>query len=350
MSSEPRRLTVVRHSQSTHNRDRIWAGWQDPPLTSSGRQDAWYAAAHWKHAGLSATTSSDLDRARHGARIIAENLDIPYIEGDPRLRERDAGRWQGLTYPQYSKDPLYQAWAQDPTRTPPGGEDWEHFTSRIEEAVRHLLDTQQGHTLAVTHDGVIQALSTHLDRQDAHPCRPLTEGMTLTLKDGRIEAQTGRTICEVCRIRDREATADQLKMLTRHMTINSYRSAEEEPERPGWILISPRRHVTRWHQMDEEETSELGRIARGVDAALTLHTGARRVMIASLGWNTSDHLHVHCVPTFDPTVTEGYLNFDGRYRRTSHIPPDLHLRLQNHLHDMLGDIIDTQDRSRAGPS
>lgn len=322
MKPEEKRITLVRHSQSTHNREQLWAGWQDPPLTEKGRSDAWYAAAHWKHSDITATTSSDLRRAAEGAIIIAENLHIPNLPGDQRLRERNAGEWQGRRTEELQDDTRYKEWKKEPRSTPPGGEDWDHFVHRIEEGIRDVLNSTEPHTLAVVHDGVMQALAHEL-KAPIHPCRPLTQGVTLTLKEGKLTFGSKKTSCEVCRIRDEPAPDGHLKILTAHTLVNSYRNSEAEPDRGGWIIVSPRRHVTRWHQLDMKGAEEIVRLARAVDAVLTLNAGARRVMVASLGWETEAHLHTHLVPTFDPEVTGGYLNFDGRYRAGSHLPQDL---------------------------
>jgi diadenosine tetraphosphate (Ap4A) HIT family hydrolase len=59
-------------------------------------------------------------------------------------------------------------------------------------------------------------------------------------------------------------------------------------------------------------------MAAAIDRALTELYGSRRTMIASLGWNVDDHVHVHCVPTFHPTVTRGFENFGGAYEPPPH--------------------------------
>ncbi len=337
-------LIIVRHSQSTHNRDRIWAGWHDPTLTEAGRSDAWRAGAHWKHHDIHAITSSDLRRAAEGAAILAEALDTPLLPADPRWRERNAGEWQGVPLTQVEGDPRYHTWKHDPTLTPPGGEDWNTFTSRLHEAIHdHLNDTEHGRTLTVTHDGVMQAVSRTLD-VDGHPCGPLRDSIRITRTGGKLTAtahhtRTPDTNCDICRIAREARQPGHLHLTTRNHNISSYLGSPGEVERPGWIIVSPNRHVTRWHQLTTEERDELGDICQTIDTALTLHTGARRVMVASLGWATDAHLHVHCVPTFDPQVTEGYLNFDGRYRRSPHIPDDLHDTLTSTLEHRLRHLL-----------
>lgn len=81
----------------------------------------------------------------------------------------------------------------------------------------------------------------------------------------------------------------------------------------GWIVVSPARHVTRVFELSSEEWNELGLVVRSVDAALTELYGSKRTMVASLGRGVPDHVHVHCVPTFNDEFTLGYLNFDSAF-------------------------------------
>ncbi len=81
----------------------------------------------------------------------------------------------------------------------------------------------------------------------------------------------------------------------------------------GWLVAAPLRHITRWFELHDDELAELAWVLRAVDTAVTELFGSRRTMVASLGWLVDDHLHVHCVPTFDEEVTKGYENFDGSW-------------------------------------
>ena len=88
------RLLLVRHGESTWNADGRWQGQADPPLSALGEQQAADAAAHVD--AVDAVWSSDLARARRTAEIIAHERGVD-VRIDARLRERDAGEWQGYT-------------------------------------------------------------------------------------------------------------------------------------------------------------------------------------------------------------------------------------------------------------
>jgi len=83
--------------------------------------------------------------------------------------------------------------------------------------------------------------------------------------------------------------------------------------RSGWIVVAPVRHVVRVYDLTEQEWDEIGEVVRTVDEGLTELYGSRRTLVASLGWETRDHIHFHCVPTFGEEVSLGSLNFDGAY-------------------------------------
>lgn len=98
---------------------------------------------------------------------------------------------------------------------------------------------------------------------------------------------------------------------SRCVLVNHY--LDDSDNYAGWIVASPKRHITRWFELTDEELQELGLVLRALDAAVTELFGSRRTMVASLGWRVGDHLHVHCVPTFGEEITNGYENFNGTW-------------------------------------
>lgn len=85
--------------------------------------------------------------------------------------------------------------------------------------------------------------------------------------------------------------------------------------RRGWFVIFPKRHVCRFFELTSSEQNELNTIITATDKALTEAFGSKRTMIASLGWQTYDHLHGHMVPTVREPLTYGYENFgENRYQ------------------------------------
>lgn len=165
------RILLVRHGESEWNAARRWQGQADPPLTALGRRQAADAAA--AIGAVDAIVASDLQRALVTGRILADALGLDEPVVDPRLRERDAGEWSGLT-----REEIHEQWpgylADDPNdpagrssgnqeRRPPGWEPDDTLLLRVRASVADIGHTFPGGSIvAVTHGGVIYALESHL--------------------------------------------------------------------------------------------------------------------------------------------------------------------------------------------
>lgn len=101
--------------------------------------------------------------------------------------------------------------------------------------------------------------------------------------------------------------------------------------RAGWIVVTPVRHVTRVFEVTHEEWDALGEAVISIDAALTELYGSKRTLVASLGWNVTDHVHVHCVPTFGDEVTLGYENFESAYVPVPYSSADVAHQVKDYL-------------------
>lgn len=158
--SEPSRVLVVRHGQSTWNADGRWQGTEDPPLSTLGVRQARHAAQ--RLGGFDAVVASDLERASVTATIIADELGIGPVQTDPDLRERCAGAYQGLTRPEIEERfPGYLAEGL----LPPGWEDDDSVLARAAGALGRIAAAigSGGTALVVTHGGVIGTLERALD-------------------------------------------------------------------------------------------------------------------------------------------------------------------------------------------
>lgn len=151
-------ILLVRHGQSEWNAVGRWQGWADPPLSELGRQQSRLAGERLRE--IDAVVSSDLVRALDTAALMAEPLGLVPAVADHRLRERDAGRWTGLT-----RDEIDRRWpeALASMSDPPGGESATTLVSRVVAAAAHLaLTYPDSAVLAVTHGGAIRGLERHL--------------------------------------------------------------------------------------------------------------------------------------------------------------------------------------------
>lgn len=157
------RVILWRHGRTGHNHSGTWQGQLDVPLDDVGRAQASAAAAVL--AGLvggdrSVTlVSSDLSRARDTAIALASALGVE-VALDQRLREIDAGRWQGLTRAEIAAAGMGQeldAWLGGEDVRPGGGERRSEAALRCAAAVREHADAMESGTLVVAgHGGVLR--------------------------------------------------------------------------------------------------------------------------------------------------------------------------------------------------
>ena len=165
------RLILVRHGESSGNRDRIFAtSPHDLPLTELGYRQAHEAArriAELFRPEL-VVTSSYL-RASETARIIAGALGLP-LEIEPDLHEREFGTLRGRSYDSFLAEPDY-----DPQRPwawkPEGGESYEEVQTRVSPVLDRLAAAHTGReVVVVSHGGVMSALWAYVagSWDDAH--------------------------------------------------------------------------------------------------------------------------------------------------------------------------------------
>jgi broad specificity phosphatase PhoE len=160
------RLLLVRHAESDWNAQGRWQGVADPPLSPRGVEQAVLAGPLVRPFGLTAVVSSDLQRARATADLLAPALALvgpPDVE--PGLREYDLGAWSGLTRAEIEAGwpGEIEAWREGRLFATPGGEERDAFVARISRAVARVAADHAGQTvLVVTHGGVISALSREL--------------------------------------------------------------------------------------------------------------------------------------------------------------------------------------------
>lgn len=159
---EPTRVLLVRHGQSEWNAEGRWQGQADPPLSPLGRTQA--AAAAGAAGAVAGIVASDLQRAWVTAEIIADHLGVGPVRPEPRLRERDAGEWTGLTRTEINA--RWPGYLLD-GRRPPGFELDDAILGRVFEALAALHHHHPGEAvLAVAHAGVIRAVERHIGIDD----------------------------------------------------------------------------------------------------------------------------------------------------------------------------------------
>ena len=154
------RLLLIRHAESTGNRQRRLQGRADFPLTEHGRRQAQELAAALSRLPVTTVSSSPIRRALHTAEAIAGHLGLK-VEAQVALQEYDFGELSGLTWPEIRerRPHLIEQLLSDSADFPhyPGEEGREAFRERVCGALWAIADRHTGEeaVAVVTHAGPI---------------------------------------------------------------------------------------------------------------------------------------------------------------------------------------------------
>ena len=157
-------ITIVRHGYSEANDLDIFAGNFDAKLTKTGEEQAEATALFLKDFPIDVIYSSDLSRAYSTALHISKVKNIPVIKNS-KLREIDAGDWDGLTFSEIDKIDRenFRIWIEDfKNAVCTGGESVRDCGKRIISAVDEIIKENEGKSiLIVSHATSIRLLTAH---------------------------------------------------------------------------------------------------------------------------------------------------------------------------------------------
>lgn len=158
--ARPTTLLLARHGESTWNAIGRWQGQADPPLSRLGEQQALASGRRLASTDLiDVVVSSDLRRAAQTAEHLAAAVDVDVVV-DPRIRERDAGEWTGLTRAEIEAG--WPGWLAD-HRRPAGFEDDTALLARVLPSLTEIVGRHPGaRVVVVTHGGVVRTVERHL--------------------------------------------------------------------------------------------------------------------------------------------------------------------------------------------
>jgi 2,3-bisphosphoglycerate-dependent phosphoglycerate mutase len=194
-------ILLARHGESDWNRARRWQGFADRPLTELGREQAVALAERLAETELDAVYSSDLQRARETAEIVARSKGLR-VETTPGLREVDVGSWSGLTRAEAEArfPDAYARWLER-------GEGWDdgetyaEMGRRVVGAILRIAAKHpNGRVLVVAHGGSIRAVHAAALGVDVHTYRriqrvePNATLSAVCVNEGRLS--------ELCRTED----------------------------------------------------------------------------------------------------------------------------------------------------
>lgn len=153
----------VRHGETVWHAENRYAGVSDIPLTDRGRAQAETLAVWAGGAGVDRVLASDASRAIDTARVSADAVGVP-LEIDPRLREVDFGRGEGLTASDMEREfpSARAAFLSRPASSPlPGGEAGSAAVERAGSVLVELT-ASDATALVVAHTTLGRLLLCHL--------------------------------------------------------------------------------------------------------------------------------------------------------------------------------------------
>jgi broad specificity phosphatase PhoE len=157
--SQRLRLYLMRHGEV--ERGGRLLGRTDAALSTRGVEQAHELGKVLTNARLSIVYSSDLQRARTTADIVAKHTSST-VRADAAWREIDMGQWDDRTLASVHQEApqLVAQLFNDPASFEyPDGESFPVFIARVQKALEHLQQThERGDVALVTHGGVCRAI------------------------------------------------------------------------------------------------------------------------------------------------------------------------------------------------
>ena len=154
-------IILWRHGQTDWNVQNKFQGHTDIPLNSVGEYQAKHAARLVVDMKPTSILSSDLSRAHTTAKALAD-LNGLEITIDPRLRETNCGKWEGLTGEEIRAVDLdnLREWSLGGDNPAGGtGDRRSEVGARAKAAIEDFLAGKDGETLIVaTHGGTARAI------------------------------------------------------------------------------------------------------------------------------------------------------------------------------------------------
>lgn len=170
------KVYIVRHGQSVNNRDKLWSGWMDIPLTEKGVTDAKKARKVLAGVEFDKVYSSDLIRAR---KTLETALPGCEYETSPMLREVDAGNIAGKPIIPFTEEE--KRLMNEKGYAAFGGETNEEFTDRVRGFMKKLEECDFENVAIFSHAGWLRrfldlVIGVSLPRESVR-CKNCTVGV-----------------------------------------------------------------------------------------------------------------------------------------------------------------------------
>jgi broad specificity phosphatase PhoE len=151
------KIFLLRHGESTANRENVFGGWSDAPLTELGIAQAKAIRKRLGKEEIQFAYCSDLIRTRQTIQHANLRCEIEYSAS---LRERNYGELEGRPWSAL-KDP--EKFHFDPFARPPKGETPEEVQARVVKYFEQKIAKDPNEkVLVVSHHGPLVLLAMHI--------------------------------------------------------------------------------------------------------------------------------------------------------------------------------------------
>jgi broad specificity phosphatase PhoE len=159
-------LILVRHGESTHNRDKIICGNFNAPVTEKGKQQARTSAQELIGIEIHHAFATPLDRTQETLAVFLEIIgQKPPIAIVPELIERDLGDLTGLPETNFSDEAWKRWYAWD--GRPENGESYHDIHDRVIPWLTSVAIplARNENVLVVSHNGVMKVCRRFLENR-----------------------------------------------------------------------------------------------------------------------------------------------------------------------------------------
>ncbi len=158
------RFYLIRHGQSTWNKENRVQGHSNPPLSEKGRGQIEKLIPRLKREKIEKIIASPLIRAYESAQMLVKGLGIP-CHTQKGLMEIHLGSWEGKTPDEVNRlyNNGYQKWLKGPSKMKiPKAETIVEFRQRAVKAFTEIVASEtKERVVLVTHGGILAALISH---------------------------------------------------------------------------------------------------------------------------------------------------------------------------------------------
>jgi broad specificity phosphatase PhoE len=201
-------IHLVRHGETSYNRDGLGLGRADVPLTEHGIEQANALALRFGSARIDRVLSSPLARAHSVATRIAAGHGLT-AEPLEALTELDVGDTEGLGFAEMRRRfPEFLAeWGSDRgwLAQMPGGESIQDLSGRLDSIASEMLSgTGDEEVVVVSHNFTLRVLVCRILGLEASKFRAFEHGLaavtTLSVRNGRVAVHSMNDRCHLANL------------------------------------------------------------------------------------------------------------------------------------------------------